>query len=127
MRAYVSCLLLYLQHVFRGDSEMPKQTTELSSPRSIAARAKGRKGGLATSKNHSPEWLSQRGRNGGSTTRDLYSADFFRHAQGQRKIRRGWPLGKLRKSVDKTMQVVQATGLSDAASAALNNMLAHAD
>lgn len=42
-------------------------------------------------------------------------------------MRRGWPQGKLRKSVDKAMQAVQTTGLSDAASAALNNMLAHAD
>jgi len=106
---------------------MSKQTTEQSSARSLAARANGRKGGLATSKNHSPEWLSERGRNGGSTTRDLYSADFFRYAQQQRKMRRGWPKGKLRKSVVNAMQAVQTTGLSDAASAALNNMLAHAE
>jgi hypothetical protein len=101
------------------------QTTEHSSARSLAARANGRKGGLATSKNHTAEWLSERGRNAGSTTRDLYSSDFFRYAQEQRKIRRGWPKGKLRKSSDKAMQVVQTSGLTDSAEAALNNMLAH--
>jgi hypothetical protein len=93
------------------------------NPRRVAAaRANGRKGGVATSKNHSSEWLSQRGRNGGSTTRDLYSADFFRHAQAQRKIRRGWPQGKLRKAVDKAVQVIQSSGLSNAANQALTSM-----
>jgi|HubBroStandDraft_5_1064220.scaffolds.fasta_scaffold58401_3 hypothetical protein len=93
------------------------------SRRSIAARANGRKGGQATARNHSPEWLSKRGQSGGSTTRDLYSADFFRHAQGYRKVRRGWPQGKLRKAADKALQVVRSSGLSDEATAALTNML----
>jgi|SRR5579863_2495232 len=100
------------------------KTTE-DSARSLAARANGRKGGLATSKNHSPEWLSERGRDGGSTTRDLYSSDFFRYAQQLRKTKRGWPKGKLRKSAGKAMHVVHTSGLTDSARAALNNMLAH--
>ena len=94
------------------------------NPRRVAAaRVNGRKGGVATSKNHTAEWLSQRGRNGGSATRDLYSADFFRHAQAQRKIKRGWPQGKLRKAVKQAIEIVQNTGLSEPANAALSNML----
>lgn len=96
----------------------------VSNRRSIAARANGRKGGVATAKNHSPEWLTQRAKSGGSTTRDLYSADFFRYAQEQRKIRRGWPQGKLRKAVEKAKQVVADAGLSEAAERALTSMLA---
>lgn len=91
--------------------------------RSSAARANGSKGGVATTKNHSPEWLSQRGKMGGATTRDLYSVDFFRHAQAQRKIRRGWPQGKLRKAVDKTLQVIHNAGLQPENEAALLALL----
>lgn len=103
---------------------MAAETPQSNSRRSIAARANGRKGGFATAKNHSPEWRTQRARSGGSTTRDLYSADFFSHAQAQRKIRRGWPQGKLRKAAEKALQVVSKAGISGAANAALTNMLA---
>ena len=72
------------------------------------------------------EWLSQRGRSGGSTTRDLYSANFFRHAQEQRKIRRGWPQGKMRsnKIVQVAKQAIENSGLSSAATQLLTSMLA---
>jgi len=96
------------------------------SRRSIAARANGRKGGMATAKNHSPEWLSQRGKSGGTTTRDLYSADFFRHAQEQRKIRRGWPQGKMRsnKIVQVAKQAIENSHLSPANAQFLTSLLA---
>ena len=94
------------------------------SRKSIAARANGRKGGVATAKNHTAEWLSARARSGGSTTRDLYSADFFRHAQEQRKIRRGWPQGKLRKAVQRAQEVINNSGISPAAASVLSQLLA---
>jgi hypothetical protein len=94
------------------------------SRRSIAARANGRKGGMATAKNHSPEWLSQRGKSGGTTTRDLYSVDFFRHAQQLRKIKRGWPQGKLRtKAVRVAKEAINNAGLSPASTQFLNALL----
>ena len=93
------------------------------SRRSIAARANGRKGGMATAKNHSKDWLSQRAKAGGTTTRDLYSSDFFRHAQEQRRIRRGWPQGKLRKAVQIAKGVVANSGLNAANTNLLTSML----
>lgn len=101
------------------------ESSAVSSRRSIAARANGRKGGMATAKNHSPEWLTERARSGGSTTRDLYSADFFRHAQQQRKIRRGWPQGKLRKPeriIAAVKQSIANNNLSPTAASLLNAM-----
>ena len=106
------------------------EQSQVPNSRSIAARANGRKGGMATAKNHSPEWLSERARSGGSTTRDLYSADFFRHAQQQRKVRRGWPAGKLRPARDlltvatkKAQKAIEASGLSETHANLLNQML----
>ncbi len=99
---------------------------ELNKPlsrRAIAARANGRKGGQATAKNHSQDWLKQRASSGGATTRDLYSSDFFRHVQSRRKIRLGWPQGKLRKAVSLAKEVIASSGLSDSNAAILNSML----
>jgi hypothetical protein len=103
---------------------MSGSATKPNPRRSAAARENGRKGGVATSRNHSPDWLSKRGHNGGSTTLEMYSADFFRHAQAQRKIKRGWPQGKLRKAVQQVAEAVSKAGLTPANQAALNNMLA---
>lgn len=68
--------------------------------RALANRENGRKGGLATAKKHTPEWVKERGRKGGSTTRDMYSCDFFRHINEKRRVKNGWPQGKLRKAVE---------------------------
>ena len=60
-------------------------------------REKGRKGGIATAQKHSKEWLQDRAQRAGMNTRDLYGADFYRHINAKRKVRKGWPKGKLRK------------------------------
>lgn len=62
-------------------------------------REKGRKGGIATAQKHSKEWLQQRAQRAGQNTRDLYGADYYRHINSQRRVRRGWPKGKSRKVV----------------------------
>ena len=101
---------------------MAEQTKALSR-RSIANRANGSKGGQATARNHSADWLTQRARSGGSTTRDLYSTDFFRHAQSMRKIKRGWPQGKLRKAAALAKETIANSGLNPQNAAILNSLL----
>ena len=49
------------------------------SKRVLSAREKGRKGGLATARNNSPEFLEQRASNAGSKTRDTYGIGFYRY------------------------------------------------
>src|SRR5215469_6891441 len=57
----------------------------------------GRKGGLVTGQTHSKEWLQNRASVAGTTARDMYGTDYYRHINSQRKSHRGWPKGKLRK------------------------------
>jgi general stress protein YciG len=91
--------------------------------RALINRQNGRKGGLATAKNHSEEWLKERGRRGGITTTALYSSDYFRHLNSQRKIRNGWPQGKMRKAVAKVQEAVRNMGLAPESERILQGML----
>lgn len=91
--------------------------------RQLANRENGRKGGIATAKKHSPEWAKERGRKGGSTTRDMYSCDFFRHMNEQRRVKKGWPQGKLRKAAEVVRLTVGQVGLRPQSQNILNNML----
>lgn len=89
----------------------------------LANREKGRKGGLATAKKYSREWIQQRGSKGGCTTRDAYGSDYFRHINKQRRIKRGWPQGKLRKASEMMRQVVRNMGLNPVNQSLIENLL----
>lgn len=49
------------------------------SKRALSAKDRGRKGGLATARNSTPEFLETRSRNAGTTTRDTYGVGYFRY------------------------------------------------
>jgi len=91
--------------------------------RALANRENGRKGGIATAKKHTPEWVRERGRKGGSTTRDMYSCDFFRHINEQRKVKNGWPQGKLRKAAEVVRMAVSQAQLNAQSKRILEGML----
>lgn len=69
------------------------------SPRVLAAKENGRKGGLVTATRHGVEFLSKRGESGGQAVRDRYGRDFYKHIGQLRKVSKGWPKGKPRKAV----------------------------
>jgi len=75
-------------------------------------REKGRKGGIATAQKHSKEWLSHRAQSAGKITRDLYGADFYSYINSKRKVRKGWPKGKLRKGTQVVQQHIEQYKLS---------------
>lgn len=77
-------------------------------------REKGRKGGIVTAQKHSKEWLQERAHRGGTNTRDLYGADFYRHINAKRKVCKGWPKGKLRKGTQVVKQAINKLNLSPA-------------
>lgn len=80
---------------------------ERLSRRTIASRNNAAKGGLATAKNHSEEWLKERAKKGGRTLIEMYSTDYYRFINSQRRVKKGWPLGKLRKAVPVAEQEIQ--------------------
>jgi len=67
----------------------------------------GRKGGLVTSSRLTPEEIHSRAVKGGQTLQELYSNDYFRHINSQRKQKKGWPPGKLRKALPQTQEKLQ--------------------
>lgn len=71
---------------------------EFESKKQLANRENGRKGGESTAAKYS-ESHKDWGKKGGCTTRDTYSSDFFRFINSKRRIKKGWPLGKMRKPV----------------------------
>lgn len=77
------------------------------SKRSVASKENGRKGGLATAKKLSPEQIHDRAVKGGQTLVTMYSSDYYRHINSQRKVRKGWPPGKLRKALSKVQQKLE--------------------
>lgn len=99
----------------------PLEHTE--SRRSIAARENGRKGGLATAKRATQQWLHERATKGGEATRDLYSVDYYRHINQQRRVRNGWPQGKLRTADQVATAEINSGGLAAEATFALANMI----
>lgn len=64
-----------------------------------AARENGSIGGFKTAQTHSQEWLDDRARKGGKALVERYSTDYYRWINSQRRTKRGWPLGKLRKAL----------------------------
>ena len=57
------------------------------SKRALSAKEKGRRGGLATARNSSEEFLEQRSTKGGMSTKERYGVDYFRFLQSLRKNR----------------------------------------
>jgi hypothetical protein len=49
------------------------------SKRALSAKEKGRKGGLATARNSTPEFLEARSQKAGISTRDKYGIGFYRY------------------------------------------------
>lgn len=68
------------------------------SPRVIANRRNGQKGGLATAKKYGKDFCVSRSERAGQALRDMYGADYYSHI-GKFRKKVGWPKGKPRKSV----------------------------
>lgn len=58
------------------------------SRRAQVARLNGRLGGLATARNHTPEFLERRSSKAGSANRDRYGSDYYRFLVSLRKHRK---------------------------------------
>jgi hypothetical protein len=67
------------------------------SPRAVAARENGRRGGLATAQKYGS--FQTRAEQGGRTTRDRYGNDYFKHIRKVRRNSKDWPKGKPRKKI----------------------------
>jgi hypothetical protein len=80
-------------------ASLPKSEEQKLAKRVKSARENGSLGGLKTAQNHSQEWLDERARKGGKALVERYSTDYYRWINSQRRRRRGWPLGKLRKAL----------------------------
>ena len=75
--------------------------------RVLAGRMNGALGGFKTAANHSQEWLDNRAKKGGDALLERYSIEYYRWINSQRRVRRGWPLGKLRKAVEPVLEELQ--------------------
>jgi hypothetical protein len=71
------------------------------------------------------ELVVARGSKGGSHTRDAYGADYFSWLSQRRKIKRGWPKGKLRKNTPtvQAQQTIDKLDLNPAAKQMFKAML----
>jgi hypothetical protein len=77
-------------------------------------RSQSMKGGSALAAKSTREFIFEHGRKGGLNTRDLYGVDYYRWITSKRKIRRGWPKGKLRKPqvfTEMALNTVERLGL----------------
>src|ERR1700734_4452050 len=54
------------------------------SKRALSAKERGRKGGLATAKNATQDFLERRSSAAGSATRDKYGKGFYRYPRSKR-------------------------------------------
>ena len=95
------------------------------SKKSVACQENGRKGGIKTAQRATKEFLTYRAKLGGNTLVQMYSSDYFRHVNQQRRTRKGWPLGKLRKATNKVQDQIDKANLTPVASKALTEMLEH--
>lgn len=78
------------------------------SPRVIANRLNGARGGRATAAKHDEEWRAQRAERGGVAVRNRYGSDYYSYIRKLRKTNKGWPKGKSRKPApDPVAQVAQ--------------------
>ena len=77
-------------------------------------RSQSMKGGSALVTKATREFIFEHGRKGGLNTRDLYGVDYYRWITTKRKIRRGWPKGKLRKPqvfTEMALNTIEGLGL----------------
>ena len=92
-----------------------------------ACKENGSLGGFKTAANHTQEWLDDRARKGGEALVERYSIDYYRWINGQRRVKRGWPLGKLRKVPRAVMEELseerRTGGLEETVIGALEGML----
>ena len=76
------------------------KTVKQLTPRQVAGRANGKKGGLARAANNSKEQIAAFGKLGGKTTLAKYGRDFFSFATTKRKVVNGkTQCGRYRKVV----------------------------
>jgi general stress protein YciG len=71
---------------------------EWISKRALSAKEKGRKGGIATARNHDPEFLEQRASKAGTKTRDTYGIGYYRYLRTLR--------GKIKTPKEKIIQSI---------------------
>lgn len=64
---------------------MQKKVATQISPRTLAARANGAKGGIARAANHTKTEIQSWGSKGGTATLQRHGKDFFSHAVSKRK------------------------------------------
>ena len=69
-----------------------------ASPRVIAARINGRKGGLATALKHGADFCQARSEKAGNASKLLFGSDYYKYIASLRKNPKGWPKNKLRKA-----------------------------
>lgn len=74
-----------------------KKQTHQPSPKVLACRENGRKGGLARAKNNPKKLLKTFSSKGGQTTADNYGVDYFKYIAARRQN-----VGRYRKPVAKT-------------------------
>lgn len=82
----------YFVQLRRRRKRYPKQTSSViqPSPRVVACRKNGQRGGLARAQRHDAMQLKEWARMGGMATRRRYGPDFFR---GIRKLRKHYRKG----------------------------------
>ena len=76
---------------------MAKNIATQVSPKTLAARINGAKGGKARAANNTKAELVKWAAKGGKATLDAHGADFFAHAQSLRKV-----VGRYRTPVNQT-------------------------
>lgn len=82
---------------------MASRAVRQPSRRVIANRRNGSRGGQATVRNHTAEFLSQRGEKGGQAVRDRYGRSYYRYIGKLKKNYKGWPKGKPRKKLSEAL------------------------
>lgn len=67
------------------------------SPRVLAARKNGSKGGKRCLEIHGADFAVERGIKAGNATRERYGKEFYSYISKLKKNSKGWPKGKPRK------------------------------
>jgi hypothetical protein len=81
------------------------------SKRALSAKERGRKGGLATARNHSQEFLEQRSAKAGEATRDRYGIGFYRYLRSLRPNKIKTPREKLIRTIVPETEPLPANSL----------------
>ena len=93
--------------------------------RSELQRGKSVKGGIALARVSTREFILQRGRKGGTNTRDMYGEEFYSWISSQRRIKLGWPKGKMRKNQPAiaAAKMIEATDIKPEVKSILQGMI----